>query len=343
MLIQVKIKRFAFSVVALCLLAVVFTVGWCLSRELSQRDKGVLSVVVPVYNVEQYLPKCLDSIVNQTYENLDIICVDDGSTDRCIEILKDYKSRDSRIKVVQKENGGVSSARNAGMKCATGRYLTFADPDDYVDEGAYERCINLLEAEDADMVVFNYVVEPEGTVSMDSNYRRTYTSSFDLIDDSKIDHGYVWNKVFRRHILTDSDIWFKEDISFCEDNLFMKMVIPKSRVIVTCPDVFYHYCRRSGSIVSSVSVQKDLSDAVLRVEYLIDNYVKEGYTERYDWLLEHCVGITFDRIASLEDLAERKYYSEKVLAIIDSKLLDKVESVPSNISQRIEVLRSYAA
>ena len=95
---------------------------------------SVISVIVPIYNVEDYLDRCVDSIINQTYSNLEIILVDDGSPDNCPKMCDDYAKKDSRIKVVHKENGGLSDARNAGMKVATGEYISFIDSDDWIGE-----------------------------------------------------------------------------------------------------------------------------------------------------------------------------------------------------------------
>ena len=101
--------------------------------------KPIISVIVPIYNVEEYLPKCLDSILNQTFSNIEIICVNDGSTDGSRKVLEEYKKRDFRIKIVDKENGGLSSARNAGMKVAVGEYYSFIDSDDWIDKTMLEK------------------------------------------------------------------------------------------------------------------------------------------------------------------------------------------------------------
>ena len=115
-------------------------------------DKGLLSVIVPIYNVESYLPRCLKSIINQTYRNLEIICVDDGSTDNSGVIAEEYAKRDKRIKVIHKENGGLVSARKAGVLNASGEYLTYVDSDDWIEQTMYEDLLFLAKKEDADIV-----------------------------------------------------------------------------------------------------------------------------------------------------------------------------------------------
>lgn len=118
-----------------------------------------VSVIIPIYNVEQYLPKCLDSIVGQTYKNLEIICVDDGSPDNSAEILHAYSEKDDRIIVVHKENGGLSSARNEGIKIATGDYTVFVDSDDWIDTETIEAAVNATENDGVDMVMWGYTRE----------------------------------------------------------------------------------------------------------------------------------------------------------------------------------------
>ena len=115
----------------------------------------LISVIVPVYNVEKYLARCLDSILGQTYENLEVICVNDGSPDNSFAILHEYAAKDARIKIVEKQNGGLSSARNAGMVCATGDFIAFVDSDDTIAPNCYETCIKHA-TDDVDVVAFSY-------------------------------------------------------------------------------------------------------------------------------------------------------------------------------------------
>lgn len=121
--------------------------------------KPLISIIVPVYNVEKYLSKCLDSLVNQTYENIEIVCVDDGSTDSSGAICDEYAKKDARIKVIHKENGGLSDARNAGLEAINGEYVMFIDSDDWIDIDTCEQCINTLERYDVDLILWSYIRE----------------------------------------------------------------------------------------------------------------------------------------------------------------------------------------
>lgn len=125
----------------------------------------LISIIIPVYNVERYLNKCLDSIINQTYKNLEIVLVDDGSTDRSGLICDDYAAKDNRVIVLHKENSGVSEARNIGLKHSTGEFIGFVDGDDYVDRQMYELLLERLESDNSDMAACNYLqVDEEGGV-----------------------------------------------------------------------------------------------------------------------------------------------------------------------------------
>ena len=120
-------------------------------------SKPLISVIVPVYNVEQYLPKCIDSILAQTYENLEIILVEDGTKDSSGVICDEYAAKDARIRVIHKENGGLSSARNAGMEIARGEYFGFVDSDDWIEPEMYENLMALAQKYDADVFVKGYI------------------------------------------------------------------------------------------------------------------------------------------------------------------------------------------
>lgn len=115
-----------------------------------------ISVVLPIYNVEKYLERCINSVVHQTYQNLEIILVDDGSPDNCPQICEEWRKRDSRIKVVHKQNAGLGMARNSGIDVATGKYICFFDSDDYVREDTIEKCVNMAESKQADIVIYGF-------------------------------------------------------------------------------------------------------------------------------------------------------------------------------------------
>ncbi len=153
--------------------------------ELNEQDKTIskpkVSVIVPVYKAEKYIHRCLGSLVNQTLHDIEIILVDDGSPDNSRKICDDYAAKDNRIKVIHKENGGVSSARNAGIKAATGEYSIHCDPDDWVELTAYEKLYNKAKETDADMVVCDYYAVTNGNVCVvcETDFCNDYKSAIE--------------------------------------------------------------------------------------------------------------------------------------------------------------------
>ena len=168
-----------------------------------------ISVIVPVYKVEPYLSRCLDSIINQTYRNLEIILVDDGSPDRCGEICDEYARQDSRIRVIHKANGGLSDARNHGIDVAIGDYIAFVDSDDYIATDMYEKMLARLELDNSDMVVCNYYRFDEGSAPPKDGYIQlpdrvlTQDEAFDFYLQIGGDYVSAWNKLYKRTIFDD--------------------------------------------------------------------------------------------------------------------------------------------
>ena len=231
-----------------------------------------VSIIVPVYNVEQYLEKCLNSLVNQTIKDFEIIIVNDGTKDSSQKIIDKYAKNYSFIKSYIKENGGLSSARNYGIKKATGEYLAFVDSDDYVTEDMYEKMyqkakekdfgekeIRELERvvvlkvvdqkwmEDFDMVVcdLNYIY-PDKKIKATSNIKEDTTN----IKETMLNiYPAAWNKIIKRSIV--KDIFFKEGIWF-EDVEYIYRVLPKITSIGVVQEPFYQYLQREGSITKKV-------------------------------------------------------------------------------------------
>ncbi len=245
-------------------------------------NNSMISVIVPVYNVEKYLSKCLDSIINQTYQNLEIICVDDGSTDSSPMILEEYAKKDSRIKIITRQNGGLSAARNTGVKNATGEFVSFVDSDDWIDLETYEKAIRHF-SEGVDSVCWYAALVCEEGVECDfdgeKNWHRVKFSGKTTLDgDSFFKHTFtVWNKLWRRSIIEKYKIDFPEGIIHEDFSFYTKYMAlaPKTYFL---NEYLYFYRKRKNSIMHSVSgkTPNHLFDTLKNFELVYDFFEKNG-------------------------------------------------------------------
>ena len=251
----------------------------------------VLSVIIPVYNTEKYLIKCLDSVINQTFKNLEVICVNDGSTDNSLEILKKYQSIDDRVKIINKKNGGLSSARNIGIEHAQGSYITFVDSDDFIESNAYQDTLFYFDNSRVDLVYFStrLVIEDNISRTQDQRYfEHNYTGLVNLSNDviAKMD-VCAWNKIYKLSIIKKYDIRFPNGLWY-EDNPFFWSYALVSDSAFFVNDKFYNYLIRTGSIMSQHNQQgkvylKTLHelDSLIGFEYLLHFVFKWNLFEKF--------------------------------------------------------------
>ncbi len=235
-----------------------------------------ISVIIPIYNVEAFLPRCLDSILGGTYENLEVICVNDESPDSCGEILKSYSQKDERIKVVDKKNGGVSSARNLGLSLATGEYISFIDSDDFVHPEYFEVLMKALKAHNADISLCSYAKSFEGKEEINSaSYLNTPIEILKInpLDPPHMFRSFIWGRLYKREILRGKA--FNEKVSYMEDkDLSLSLICEKENLKVATVDApLYYYFIREGSLSNNVNIEK----TVASLYYLLnraDDYEK---------------------------------------------------------------------
>lgn len=218
-----------------------------------------VSVIIPVYNVEKYLKQCLDSVINQTLKDIEIICINDGSTDTSGTILKEYAQKDSRIKIIIQENKGLSVARNSGLEIAQGEYVGFVDSDDYVDSNFYKKLYDSAKKNKAD-IAFTSIIKFEKDKEdiffkvdkevCETNAQKKYM----LCGIPK--YCYVWNRIYKRKKLLSKHITFLNNIKF-EDQDFSHKAIYYLWRVVSVPGTAYHYRKRSDSIVNNRSDERD--------------------------------------------------------------------------------------
>ena len=212
----------------------------------------MISVIVPIYNVEKYLEKCVNSILNQSYSDLEIILVDDGSPDRCPEICDQYADKDKRIRVIHKKNGGLSDARNAGLDIAKGEYISFIDSDDYIDPLMFEKMMDSIMETEADICICGYQeVDEEGTVLKSITQPSqviTQKEAFSYLMDGNVFYAIMCNKVFKRDIFENRNLRFPVG-KIHEDEFIIHYLYGECCGISVLNNVFYHYFTRSESIM----------------------------------------------------------------------------------------------
>ena len=275
-----------------------------------------VSVIVPVYQVEQYLAKCLDSILAQTFTDFELILVNDGTRDRCPEIMDEYAARDTRIRLVHKENGGLSSARNAGLDIARGEYIVFVDSDDTVEPTMIADAVRTAEKAHADLVIYNYRLVTEKGVQ--GAYLPMKDEVIDL-DALGLDnyfyrywmpyvHGQeAWCRLYKREIIEQNHLRYApNDEVFAEDTLFSAMYLMHVHTIAALAKPYVNYLQRGDSLMGMI--KPNLCRRLITLSVRLTDYVKACGRDKeladvlpvlcYDKLI--CKGIRLD--PSLEDV-----------------------------------------
>ena len=256
-------------------------------------QQPLISVLVPIYRIDKYLGICIESLLNQTYKNLEIILVDDGSPDRCPEICDLYARKDSRIKVVHKENGGLVSARKAGMQVATGKYIGYVDGDDWVGPGFFHALYSSISESNADIAIAGFSRDLFASTQNILNAVPSGVYEGAILEDVKkqmisfgdfYSHGittYLWNKLFRRGIVAKWQMSVDERISIGEDAAVVYPAIMDCNKIIITDNCAYHYRQREDSMLKKSSPHSEEFQKVMYLnEYL--KYSLKGYSLNYN-------------------------------------------------------------
>ena len=232
---------------------------------------NLISIIVPIYKVEPYLRRCLASIVNQTYTNLEIILVDDGSPDNCPQICDEYAARDKRIIVIHKENGGLSDARNAGLNVCKGDYIFFVDSDDFITENCIEEFVVKSQGKDYDVVIAQHSHSLVANCSEKKIAPKEIISNLQIAKAFSIGdfHPCAWNKLYKARFIKSNHTTFHKGILF-EDQLWSIHWVTQASSISIIPYVTYIYNTRSSSIMDSC--RKNLNQSLKSWETIITEY-----------------------------------------------------------------------
>lgn len=297
-----------------------------------------LSVIIPIYNTREYLRRCLDSICNQTYSNLEIICIDDGSSDGSEKILDEYKENDPRIIAVHKINGGESSARNEGIRRVTGDYVTFVDCDDWIQEDMYKVLIDALEAEQADMAIGSwYKDEEESSVAVTNKkiVREAVFGQSKLLfyvyeRDAYQSFAYMWDKIYKKELLQNQKgewLFFDESLKLGGDVIYLAQMILNVKKAVYVDKPFYHYIQRIESGCHSVDLSKRM-DWLKAYEIVIDLFEKNDVEERVIDLTKRFMAYHSSNVAEMA-------YQQK-----NEGIMKKCQKIMSDYKKEYEILNS---
>lgn len=267
----------------------------------------VISVIIPIYNVEKYLARCLDSVVNQTYPNLEIILVNDGTPDGSVAIAEAYQEKDKRIKLLHQENAGLSEARNTGIATATGDYIAFLDSDDWLELDAYEYLLQLLVAHDADISIGG-IRRTERVVSETSSEnqvelltQKEYAKRYFKIGSQEI-HYYVWNKLYRRDVVTEVK---QPKGLYAEDVPSTFMYILNTSKVVISDKVIYNYFVNLDGLSAKFSNRH--FDVLKGWDMVVSQANQSGDSDYQKWALFNRKRANF---ALLTELALSENYSQ---------------------------------
>lgn len=264
-----------------------------------------ISIVIPVFNAALYISRCIESFLNQTFKDFELILVNDGSTDCTNEILYNYSQLDARIIVIDKENKGVSAARQTGLETAKGKYLIFADSDDWVEPCMLDSLYEKAENENSDIVICDFYIDASKTSRRIVHQLPSEFCTNSIIKDlitGKL-HGATWNKLYKRSIIADRNIKFPQDLNYCEDLWFNCELLLTGDIMVSyLSEPFYHYDHYSNDNGLSRRLKEESLNDYLKFYRFISNRI-------YDDNLLSIIKENAKLLAFRSDCDSKRYYS----------------------------------
>lgn len=304
-----------------------------------------VSIIVPVYNVAPYLARCLDSLVGQTLHDIEIICIDDKSTDNSLEILHEYRNKDPRIQVIALDkNSGVSTARNTGIEAAHGEYLGFVDPDDYVDLDFYEKLYITTKHENADITRGNCRV---------TNFKgETYNKTKEMLSIQRNGKWYFiwqwWCAIYNKHMINTHNIKFPTNIISGQDGVFLKDCLRHTNKLAMCFDTHYNYIRREGSLSEEIMPPYKITSRMNSFRLTSEIYNQASYDnpDDYAFCFEDLILRTYEHFAKNTAIECKMEVSELIIELY-KKCKDKVmlsKRLAMSLSQpAVTYIQSYDA
>lgn len=291
---------------------------------------NVISVILPVYNGEDRVSNCIESIITQTYKQFELIIINDGSSDLTLDIVNKFAEKDNRIKIISIENSGVSYARNKGLEKATGDYITFIDADDFYNNNFLERMHDLINKDNSDIAICNFCYFNKNKITKNKLSSINEFDKFSLILSEYCFQGYVWNKIYKRKIV--QDVYFNTKITYLEDLLFNVKIFKKTNRIVYTNSVLYNYVINEESVVNNFS-ERNLTyfQALNKIRELVPNKSQIYINTRYlIGLIDFGSQVQFVNKAMYLNLKKEHELNKKYISYLNSK--SKIKNIILKIS-----------
>lgn len=339
-----KFSRGVFKFSASLLIISILIVGVSFLKSKLFPGNPKISIVIPIYNTEKYLDDCLTSVENQTFRNIEIICVNDGSTDNSEKIIENYKSKDKRIKVITQENKGLSMARNSGMDIAKGDYILFFDSDDIISPSLCECVYKVsLNHKDAEIIQFNETTFHTGdkinftnvNFKEEESSETTRNSNENPFEKLNASYNVVWNKIYKTSFLRENNLRFEKDVSPGEDMLFNYFALNLCKKTVFNKNTLYWYRRgRPGSIMSTKDIKRNQKSCMIIFERILESHDKFNFDGAENWSVNESLSYMYGIITSIiKDPEDKKYYAKRTSELLTS-YINKYNYKPSEIQQK---------
>lgn len=308
----------------------------------------LVSIIVPVYNVEKYLEKCLNSIVNQTYKNIEIICIDDGSPDNSINILNKFAEEDKRLKIIRQKNQGLSAARNTGIINSIGKYIIFIDSDDWIEDNMIEFMLNEIQKDDKDISIcgqYNHYFyknnESIKKITLDKfqiNIFQNYNDYF--IENYKLHFpfGSSWNKLFKKELIIKNNLFFEKG-RFHEDLLFVFRYLNLVQKIGVVKTPLYHYIVTRGNSITNKINKNEINDVLFTV-YELKKILNEKLlcsVEYNEYIFQWIIRATILKFSNFKEKSIQEEFENRIEILKNDEEYRKICKVILKKSKNLKI------